>query len=79
MPSEFGGEPMKNRVQPRPHVPTASEELMLAYTTGDPTGVSDPDAGEAFVGLLPFGEQLALRESEGVLATDAETLFEQPE
>lgn len=33
------------------HVPTPSEELMLTYTTGDPTGLSDPDDGQAFTGL----------------------------
>lgn len=62
-PSEFGGKVQKNRVQPsvnpvgRPgHIPTPSEEAMLTYTTGDPTGLSDPDNGEAFTGLLPYEE-----------------------
>lgn len=57
--SEFGGRvTSRNRVQPRMtptgkagHVPTPSEELMLTYTTGDPTGLSDPDDGQAFTGL----------------------------
>lgn len=66
-PSEFGGKAGKNRVQPsvapngRPgHTPTPSEEVMLTYTTGDPTGLSDPDNGEAFSGLLPLNEALEL-------------------
>lgn len=29
---------------------------MLAYTTGDPTGATDPDDGEAFAGLLPLDQ-----------------------
>lgn len=60
-PSEFGGKAQRNRVQPpvtpdgrAGHTPTASEQVMLTYTTGDPTGVSDPDNGEAFSGLLPI-------------------------
>lgn len=57
--SEFNGKPMRNRVQPPPHVPTASEELMLVYTTGDETGDSPPDKGEAFNGLLPLSEVTA--------------------
>lgn len=59
-PSEFGGKVGKNRIQPRVapngrpgHEPTPGEELMLSYTTGDASGNSDPDNGEAFAGLLP--------------------------
>lgn len=62
--SEFGGKQQKNRVQPGitpngdpGHTPTASEEMMLTYTTGDPSGLSDPDGGAAWNGLLPADEQ----------------------
>jgi hypothetical protein len=65
--SEFGGKIMRNRVQPLPHVPTQSERLMLLYTTGDSSGTSMPDNGETFAGLLPYENQLALREAEGVM------------
>lgn len=67
-PSEFGGRTMRNGVQPRPHVPTSSEELSLIYRTGDPTGLSDPDNGEVFNGLLPEKVQRALRVQAGDLA-----------
>jgi hypothetical protein len=40
---------------------------MLTYTTGDPTGASNPDGGEAFSGLLPYEEQKAIRERAGDL------------
>lgn len=60
-PSEFGGKVRKNRTQPFPHEPTASERLMLTYTTGDPSGVFDPDQGEAFSGLSPYEVQLQKR------------------
>lgn len=60
-PSEFGGKVMKNRIQPpitpagqKGHTPTPSEEVMLTYTTGDPTGLTAPDNGEAWEGLLPI-------------------------
>lgn len=67
-PSEFGGKAQKNRVQPPPHEPTASEKMMLLYTTGDDTGTKDPDKnGESFDGLLPYDEQLQLRIAEGVM------------
>ena len=66
-PSEFGGKVQKNRVQPSPHVPTASEKLMLLYTTGDVDGSKNPDAGEAFSGLIPADQLLAIRTAEGVM------------
>lgn len=68
-PSEFGGGPMRrNRIQPPPHQPTASEKLMLQYTTGDPTGVLDPDLeGAAFEGLLPYKQQEEIRRAAGDL------------
>jgi hypothetical protein len=66
-PSEFGGKAGVNRIQPPPHEPTASEQLMLLYTTGDPTGAAVPDDGEAMQGLLPLAEQRAIREAEGAL------------
>lgn len=66
-PSEFGGKVRKNRVQPLPHIPTASEAVMLGYTTGDASGVSDPDGGEAFNGLLPEHIQRELRQQAGDL------------
>jgi hypothetical protein len=66
-PSEFGGKPQLNRVQPsttpagtKGHAPDPSERLMLVYTTGDESGLSDPDGGEAFAGLLPLEEALKL-------------------
>jgi len=59
---------MRNGVQPRPHVPTSSEELSLLYRTGDPTGRSDPDNGEVFSGLLPESVQRALRAQAGDLS-----------
>lgn len=66
-PSEFGGKVQKNRVQPpvRPdgvvgHIrPTASEKLMLTYTTGFDDNLHDPDDGSAFTGLLPYDQALA--------------------
>lgn len=51
-PSEFGGRQQRNRVQPPPHEPTASEMLMLGYTTGDESGALAPDDGAAFNGLI---------------------------
>lgn len=66
--SEFGGKVQKNRVQPSPHVPTPSERLMLLYTTGDESGLTNPDPnGDVMQGLLPEEKQRALREAEGVL------------
>lgn len=66
-PSEFGGRAQRNRVQPRPHVPTRSEALMLGYTTGDENGLTAPDGGEVFQGLLPKTEQEKLRKETGDL------------
>lgn len=72
-PSEFGGKVGRNRVQPPPHEPTASEQLMLTYTTGDPSGINPftkkraPDNGESWEGLLPLKEQIALRKAAGDL------------
>lgn len=66
-PSEFGGKVKRNRIQPSPHVPTVSEKLMLEYTTGDQSGLTDPDGGEVFAGLLPLDVQTELRRAEGVL------------
>lgn len=63
-PSEFGGKVRLNRTQPSPHEVTPSERLMLTYTTGDETGNSDPDDGEAFSGLLPLDEQAELRQAD---------------
>ena len=65
-PSEFGGKVGRNRVQPSPHIPTQSERMMLLYTTGDESGTSTPDGGEAFAGLIPLGRQIAKRKAEGV-------------
>ena len=68
-PSEFGGSgPKANGVWPAPHVPTASEQLMLTYRTGDPSGLSPVDTeGAAFQGLLPAAEQRAIRQAAGDL------------
>jgi hypothetical protein len=66
-PSEFGGKARTNRVQPPPHQPTASEQLMLLYTTGDESGESVPDNGEAMTWLLPYEQQVALRRDAGDL------------
>lgn len=73
-PSEFGGkQQQRNRTQPLPHLPDASEELMLTYTTGDPSGINpftgrpEPDSGEAFDGLIPRKTQEALRKAAGDL------------
>jgi hypothetical protein len=66
--SEFGGKVQRNRVQPLPHVPTPSERLMLMYTTGDESGLTDPDPNnDVFAGMLPEEEQRAIRQAEGVL------------
>jgi hypothetical protein len=35
-----------------PHTPTTSERLSLLYRTGDESGRSAPDNGEAFSGLV---------------------------
>lgn len=69
-PSEFGGSRRtKTGLQPRPHRPTASEQLRLTYLNGDPTGLvhDAPDNGESFTGLLPEPLQRAQREAEGVM------------
>lgn len=66
-PSEFGGRVKRNGVQPAPHVPDASEKLMLLYTTGDPSGETLDRDALVMQGLLPLEEQRALREAEGAL------------
>lgn len=63
-PSEFGGKIRRNRTFPPPHEPTASEQLMLGYTTGETSGDLDPDGGEAWEGLLPLDE-IEVPEPEG--------------
>lgn len=65
-PTEYGGKVQRNGVQPPPHVPTASEQVMLAYTTGDPSGATDRDGGAAWEGLLPPDEARKQREASGV-------------
>lgn len=55
-PSEFGGKIQRNNVQPPPHEPTESERLSLMYRTGDESGQSMPDGGEAFNGLVSEDE-----------------------
>lgn len=40
---------------------------MLLYTTGDESGISMPDKGEAFEGLLPAPIQEQIRRDEGAL------------
>ncbi len=66
--SEFGGKVQRNRVQPPPHVPTPSERLMLMYTTGDESGLTDPDpANVVFTGFLPELEQRAAMQAAGLL------------
>jgi hypothetical protein len=64
-PSEFGGKVQKNRVQPAitpdglpGHLPTASEQMMLTYTTGDTSGLKDPDNGAAWNGFIPYDEKV---------------------
>lgn len=66
-PSEFGGKPQRNGVQPPPHRPTPSERLSLMYRTGREDGTAAPDNGEAWLGLLPLDDQRALRETAGDL------------
>lgn len=61
--SEFGGKAKTNGVQPAPHVPDASERLMLLYTGGE-GGRTDH---LAFTGLIPLERQIALRQAEGAL------------
>lgn len=66
--SEYGGKVQRNRVQPPPHVPTPSERLMLMYTTGDESGLTDPDKnGDVFAGFLPEEEQRAIAQAAGLL------------
>lgn len=66
--SEFGGKVQPNRVQPPPHIPTPSERLMLMYTTGDESGLTQPDPNDdVFLGFLPEDEQRAIRQAEGAL------------
>lgn len=64
-PSEFGGSPQRNGVQPFPHEPTASEKLSLLYRTGSEAGDAVVDDGSAFDGLLPYAEQLKARQDAG--------------
>lgn len=50
--TEFGGVDTPTGVQPPPHVPTPSEQLMLIYRTGDPSGLSPVDKnGDIWAGL----------------------------
>jgi len=65
--TEYGGKVQRNRVQPPPHEPTASEQIMLTYTTADDSGATDPDDGEAFKGLVPEEERIAELKSQGLL------------
>lgn len=66
--SEFGGKVRLNRTQPPPHVPTPSERLMLMYTTGDESGMLNPDLnGDVFSGFLPAVEQRAAMEAAGLM------------
>lgn len=66
--SEFGGKVQKNRVQPSPHVPDPSERLMLLYTTGDESGLTDPAKhGEPMEGMLPEAEQRKIMQDAGLL------------
>jgi hypothetical protein len=66
--SEFGGNPnSRTGVQPSPHIPTPSERLSLLYRTGDESGLTDPDDGEVWLGLLSEPTQRAARQAEGVL------------
>lgn len=65
--TEFGGNPQRNGIQPPPHIPTPSEQLMLGYRSGDPSGQTDADVGEVFTGLSPYAVQLARRQAEGAL------------
>lgn len=65
-PSEFGGKTGPNGFQPvPPHVMTASEKLRALYTTGDESGQSSLDDGDAFTGMLPEDEQRAIRAAQG--------------
>lgn len=67
-PSEFGGRPMRNGVQPPPHIPTASERLSLTYRTGDESGqVKEDSEGVIMSGLLPKRVQEEIRKSAGDL------------
>lgn len=50
--SEFEGKSRKSGIPIPPHEPTASEELMLTYRTGEPTGALRPDDGSAFNGEI---------------------------
>lgn len=67
--SEFGGKETPTGVQPPPHIPTASEQMMLVYRTGDPSGSTPPDNGEIFAGLRSESAQRAALVSEGVFET----------
>lgn len=66
--SEFGGKPQRNGIQPpltpqgkHGHSLTVSERLRMIYTTGqDADSTRDRDGGEAFTGILPLAEQLAV-------------------
>jgi hypothetical protein len=64
--SEFGGRGVnRNGIYPSPHIPTASERLRLIYRTGDMSGLTLPDGGEAFSGLLPLDIIMPIKEAEG--------------
>lgn len=67
--SEFGGNGVQaNGVFPSPHVPTASERLMLLYRTGDESGLMPVDTeGVVWTGMLPAKEQRDIRQAAGDL------------
>ena len=65
VPSEFGGKPQRNTIQPpvtprghKGHTDLTNDELLrLTYLTGQTEDTTrDPDGGEAFSGLLPIEE-----------------------
>jgi hypothetical protein len=65
VPSEFGGNPQRNTIQPpvtprghKGHTDLTNDELLrLGYLTGQTTDTTkDPDGGEAFAGLMPLSE-----------------------
>lgn len=64
--TEFGGKPDKLGSQPHPHKRASNERLHALYRTGEEQG-TEPDGGEAFVGLLDENVQRAARQAEGVL------------
>lgn len=69
-PSEFGGKvtsKIGRGIQPSPHVPTPSERLSALYRSGDESGLTPPDNGEVFSGLMGYEKMLAIRTAEGVM------------